>query len=49
MMSFRLCNASATFGRLIEQILQKFLAKIFLVYLDDVIIFGKSFEEMLTN
>jgi len=48
-MSFGLCNAPVTFGRVIEQILQKFLAKICLVYLVDVIIFGKSFEEMLTN
>lgn len=32
-----------------EQILQKFLSKICLVYLDNVIIFGKSFKEIMEN
>lgn len=48
-MPFGLCNAPATFERLMEKVLKKFLTKIYLVYLDDVIIFGKSFEEMLMN
>jgi len=30
-----------------EQVLQNLLAKICLVYLDNVIIFGKNFEEMI--
>jgi len=35
--------------RVMEQILHKFLAKICLVYLDDIITFGKNFEEILMN
>jgi len=41
-MFFRLCNASATFERLVE----KMLHKVCLVYLDDVIIFSKDFEDV---
>jgi len=48
-MPFDFCNAPTTFERTIEQILKDYLFKICLVYLDDVIIFGKSFEEMLSN
>jgi len=29
--------------------LREFISKICLVYLDDVIIFGKTFEEMIRN
>jgi len=47
-MPFGLCNAPATFQRLIESF-KRDLSKICLVYLDNVIIFGKSFEEMLEN
>ena len=35
-MPFMLCNALAIFERIMEQILQKLLSKICLVYLDDV-------------
>jgi len=38
---FGLCNAPATFERLIELMLQNLLIKICLVYFDDIIIFGK--------
>jgi len=48
-MPFGLCNAPATFERLMEQILQGLVTKICLVYLDDVIDFGKTFEEMIEN
>jgi len=48
-MLFRLCNAPATFERVMEQVLREFISKICFVYLDDVIIFGKTFEEMIQN
>ncbi|XP_036138917.1 uncharacterized protein LOC118644443 [Monomorium pharaonis] len=48
-MPFGLCNAPATFERVIEKILHGLLYKFCLVYLDDVIIYGKSFSEMLEN
>jgi len=48
-MPFGLCNAPATFQRLMEKILHGLLFKICLVYLDDIIIFGKNFNEMLNN
>jgi len=48
-MPFGLCNAPATFERLMEQILQGLVTKICLVYLDDVIVFGKTFEKMAEN
>jgi len=48
-MPFGLCNAPATFERLMEKVLHGMLSKKCLVYLDDVIIFGRSFDEMLEN
>src|SRR6266498_260591 len=44
-MPFGLCNTPATFQRLINQILRKYLEKFILIYLDDIIIYSKTFEE----
>lgn len=48
-MPFGLYNAPAIFERLMERILQGLLCSICLAYLDDVIIFGKTFNEMIKN
>ena len=44
-MPFRLCNVLATFQRLMNQVLRKYLEKFVLVYLDDIIIYSKTFEK----
>lgn len=41
-MPFGLCNAPATFQRLMESVLHGLLAKCCLVYLDDVLVLGKT-------
>ena len=46
-MPFGLTNAPATFQRLMERCLAGLNLKICLVYLDDVIVFGSTFEETL--
>ena len=48
-MAFGLCNAPATFQRLMNYILRDVLGKKALVYLDDVIIFSDTFEEHLAD
>src|SRR3978361_1159279 len=48
-MPFGLCNAPATFERLMEMVLRGLTWKTCLVYLDDVMVMGRSFEEHLAN
>ena len=43
-MPFRLCNAPATFERVMELVLRGLQWEHCLVYLDDVIVFGKTFQ-----
>ena len=44
-MPFGLCNSPATFQRLIELVLSGLQWNCCLIYLDDVIVFGRSFDE----
>lgn len=46
-MSFGLCNAPGTFERLMEAVLAGLQYEICLIYLDDVIVFGSTFEQLL--
>ena len=48
-MPFGLCNAPATFERLMETVLNGLQWEVCLIYLDDIIVIGKSFEEMMSN
>lgn len=48
-MPFGLCNAPATFQRLVEQIFQSELWIFILLYIDDIIIFSKNFQEHIQH
>ena len=48
-MPFGLCNAAATFERLMGTVLSGLQWDICLIYLDDIIVIAKSFSEMLQN
>lgn len=46
---FGLKNAPAIFQRMIDDVLREYIGKICYVYIDDIIIFGKTEEEHLKN
>ncbi|GBN95947.1 Retrovirus-related Pol polyprotein from transposon 297 [Araneus ventricosus] len=48
-MPFGLCNAPATFERLMETVLRGLTSEACLVYLDDIIIVGRTLQEHLNN
>lgn len=48
-MPFGLCNAGATFERLMEKVLFNLSWKIRMVYLDDIIILSHTFDEHIIN
>ena len=49
LMPFGLTNAPATFERLMERVLRGLQWKYCLVYLEDIIIFGATFDDTLQN
>ncbi|GBB91667.1 hypothetical protein RclHR1_19010001 [Rhizophagus clarus] len=48
-MLFGLCNAPATFQRLMDEIFHEILWKFVMVYLDDIIVYSETFEEHLKH
>ncbi|CAG2221979.1 Retrovirus-related Pol polyprotein from transposon 412,Retrovirus-related Pol polyprotein from transposon 297 [Mytilus edulis] len=48
-MPFGLCCAAQTFERLMETVLAGLQWEVCLVYLDDIIVFGKTLDDMLVN
>ena len=48
-MPFGLCNAPATYQRLMESMLSDFNYRNLLIYLDDILLYASSIEEMITN
>ena len=48
-MPFGLCNAPATFEAMMETMLRGLLWKKCLVYLDDIIVYGSTFKQCLSN
>ena len=48
-MAFGLCNAPATFQRVIQFVLRGLTWNKVLAYIDDVVVLGKGFEDHLTN
>jgi hypothetical protein len=48
-MPFRLCKAPATFERLMEPVLRGLTYDTYLIYMDDVIVIGRTYQEQLNN
>ena len=48
-MPFGLCNAPATFQRLMEAVLQGLARRTCMIYLDDILVFSETFEEHVSR
>ena len=48
-MPYGLCNVPATFQRLMESVLAGLARRSCMVYLDDILVIGKSLTEHLNN
>jgi hypothetical protein len=48
-MGFSLCNAQATFARALNIVFRRFSWRIILVFLDDMVMLGKSAQEHVDN
>lgn len=48
-MPFGLCNAASTFERLIEKALRGLQWRVAVLYLDDIVVFGKTWEQSGTG
>jgi hypothetical protein len=48
-MSFGLCNAPASFQRCMMAIFSNLIEKVMEVFMDDFSVYGKTFEDCLTN
>ena len=48
-MPFGLCNAPGTFERLMERVLNKLQWEVAVLYLDDIIVYGDTWETHMKN
>jgi hypothetical protein len=48
-MPYGLCNAASTFERLIEKALRGLQWRVAVLYLDDIVAFGKTWEQHFDN